>query len=338
MRVAYTDAMDARDVSDGQSFDTVVCLNVVEHVQDDLARCEISGTRLSEGGRAIILVPCGPGLYGTLDEVLGHFRRYTREQLVGVAEQAGFRVEQVLKFNRPGVLAWWLNGRILKRRTFGLGQIRMLNLLTPIFRLVDSWLPLPPLSLIAILRKECGRGSRGTSARARCIVTRVGESHRSFAPKDRTGRSVEEARIACVDFTKYEKLLRVHLSSHAAAEQSLGARRRRGLLRFCPIAAHRTPPGFHEGLAAGQRELSNGPHGRAGKHPCRTNTRQRAHLNNHFSVGPGDSVVSVSRCRARRAFLLYDRLGAQIPADGFSQPYRLAMAVGTADLRIFRRC
>jgi glycosyltransferase involved in cell wall biosynthesis len=159
MRVAYTDAMDGGTFPTGQSFDTVVSLNVVEHVQDDLEALRNVWNALSEGGRAIILVPFGPGLYGTLDEVLGHFRRYTREQLVSVAEQAGFRVEQVLKFNRPGVVAWWLNGRILHRRTFGLGQIRMLNILTPIFRLVDSWLPLPPLSIIAILRKECGRGT-----------------------------------------------------------------------------------------------------------------------------------------------------------------------------------
>jgi len=86
--------------------------------------------------------------------VLAHCRRYTRQQLVKVAQQAGFRVEKVLKFNRPGVLAWWLNGRVLRRRTFGLAQIRMLNLLTPMFRVLDSWLPLPPLSLIAILCKE----------------------------------------------------------------------------------------------------------------------------------------------------------------------------------------
>jgi glycosyltransferase involved in cell wall biosynthesis len=154
MRVAHTNAMDGATFPTGQSFDTVVCLNVVEHVEDDLGALRNIWNALSDGGRAVILVPCGPGLYGSLDEVLGHFRRYTREQLVGVAEQAGFRVEQVLKFNRPGVVAWWLNGRILHRRTFGLGQIRMLNVLTPIFRLLDSWLPLPPLSIIAILRKE----------------------------------------------------------------------------------------------------------------------------------------------------------------------------------------
>jgi glycosyltransferase involved in cell wall biosynthesis len=156
MRVTRTNAMDRESYPRGQSFDTVVCLNVIEHVEDDLQALRNIRDALEEGGRAIILVPFGPGLYGTLDEVLGHFRRYTGEQLVCVAEQAGFRVERVLKFNRPGVPAWWLNGRVLNRRTFGLGQIRLLNLLTPLFRLTDSWLPLPPLSIIAILRKESG--------------------------------------------------------------------------------------------------------------------------------------------------------------------------------------
>jgi len=157
MKVAYTNAVDPETFPSGQSFDTVVCLNVVEHIPDDVGALRNIWNALEDNGRAVILVPCGPGLYGSLDEVLGHCRRYTREQLVEVAQQAGFRVEQVLKFNRPGVVAWWLNGRILRRRTFGLGQIRMLNLLTPIFRLVDSWLPMPPLSIIAILRKDVGR-------------------------------------------------------------------------------------------------------------------------------------------------------------------------------------
>ena len=154
MRVAHTDAMDAATFPTGQQFDTVVCLNVVEHVQDDVAALRNIWNALEIGGRAVILVPCGPWLYGTLDEVLGHFRRYTEKQLRDVAEQAGFHVEQVLKFNRPGVPAWWLNGRILRRRTFGIAQIRILNFLTPLFRLVDRWLPLPPLSLIAVLRKR----------------------------------------------------------------------------------------------------------------------------------------------------------------------------------------
>jgi SAM-dependent methyltransferase len=171
MRVAYTNATEPGTFPTAQSFDTVVCLNVVEHVPDDLAVLQNIRSVLVEGGRAIILVPCGPWLYGTLDEVLGHCRRYTSEQLVAVATKAGFEVETVLKFNRPGVPAWWLNGRVLQRRTFGLGQIRFLNLMTPLFRLVDPWLPSPPLSIIAILRKDDSTGSRATPAQSNVPAT-----------------------------------------------------------------------------------------------------------------------------------------------------------------------
>jgi glycosyltransferase involved in cell wall biosynthesis len=157
MGVAHTDAAAGESFPAGQSFDTVVCLNVVEHLEDDVGALRNIWKVLDDGGRAIILVPCGPKLYGSLDEVLGHCRRYTVEQLVDVSQRAGFRVEQVLKFNRAGVVGWWLNGKILHRRKFGLAQIRLLNFLTPSFRLVDSWLPLPPLSIIAILKKDASQ-------------------------------------------------------------------------------------------------------------------------------------------------------------------------------------
>ena len=154
MRIGYTDAMNPDSFPAGPNFDTVVCLNVIEHIQDDVGALRNILNVLDDGGRALILVPYGPKLFGSLDEVLGHCRRYTERQLVEVAQRAGFCVERVLRFNRAGVPAWWLNGRILRRKTFGLGQIALLNFLTPILRFLDSWLPLPPLSLIAILRKE----------------------------------------------------------------------------------------------------------------------------------------------------------------------------------------
>jgi SAM-dependent methyltransferase len=146
------------DVTRGDSFpsvpggfDTVVCLNVVEHVEDDLGALGNLRRVLAPGGRAIVLVPRGPGLFGTLDEILGHRRRYTEASLRRVALDAGFEVKALLPFNRVGTPAWWLNGRVLRRRHFGLAQIVALNLLTPIFRRVDRALPFPPLSLVAIL-------------------------------------------------------------------------------------------------------------------------------------------------------------------------------------------
>lgn len=147
------------DVTRGESFpaipggfDTIVCLNVIEHVDDDLGALENIRRALSPDGRAIILVPQGPGLFGTLDEVLGHRRRYTETSLRQVAKAAGFEVGEMIRFNRVGSPAWWLNGKVLRRRHFGLAQIAALNLLTPLFRLVDRALPFPALSLIAVLR------------------------------------------------------------------------------------------------------------------------------------------------------------------------------------------
>jgi glycosyltransferase involved in cell wall biosynthesis len=153
MRVGFTDAEKARSYPAGQKFDTVICLNVVEHLEDDRGALLNIRSVLDPGGRAIILVPCGPGLYGTLDNVLGHRRRYTRQSLKELVVRAEFELETMLEFNRVGVVAWWLNGRVLRRRVFGLWQVRFLNALTPIFRAIDKVLPLPPLSLIAIIRK-----------------------------------------------------------------------------------------------------------------------------------------------------------------------------------------
>jgi glycosyltransferase involved in cell wall biosynthesis len=162
LQVGYTNGMAGDSFPEGQAFDTVVCLNVVEHLSDDLGALRNIYNALEEQGRAIILVPNGPNLFGSLDEILGHCRRYTPDELISVGQQAGFRLEKLLKFNRTGVPAWWLNGKILRRTTFGMVQIRVLNLLTPIFRRVDRFLPLPPLSIIAIFRKE-GSASKPAS-------------------------------------------------------------------------------------------------------------------------------------------------------------------------------
>ena len=145
-------------------FDTVICLNVIEHVQGDKESLMNIRSVLQDGGRAIVLVPQGQWNFGTLDEVLGHFRRYSEEGLRKLAGECGFEVKEVLQFNRVGTIAWFLNGKILRRRTFGLGQILMLNALTPILRRIDRLLPVAPLSLIAVLERKPLTASAQTAA------------------------------------------------------------------------------------------------------------------------------------------------------------------------------
>src|SRR5215472_1012314 len=153
LQVGYTDA-SAGETYPKAEFDTVICLNVVEHLEDDVKALRNICGSLEKEGRAIIQIPSGPGLYGTLDKVLGHYRRYTRDQLVEACARAGFRVEKVLKFNRIGSPGWWWNGKVLKKTTFGFWQIKLLNTLIPFVRPIDRFLPLPHLSWIVILRVD----------------------------------------------------------------------------------------------------------------------------------------------------------------------------------------
>jgi SAM-dependent methyltransferase len=146
-----------------EGFDTVVCLNVIEHIEDDVEAMANIRRVLAPNGRAIVLVPQGPWNYGSVDRSLGHCRRYTEASLTELARKSGFRVERVQRFNRLGSLPWFVNGRVLRRDTVGLFQVRMLNLLTPLMRMLDAALPLPALSLIAVLTASEPGGSPGTS-------------------------------------------------------------------------------------------------------------------------------------------------------------------------------
>ncbi len=159
LQVSATDGTRLDSFPAERNFDTVICLNVLEHLEDDRGALQNMHAALAPGGRAIVLVPQGDWLFGSLDTVLGHRRRYTAARLVALGREAGFELEQLIPFNRCGSLAWWLNGRLLGRRTFPLVQIKLLNLLAPLLERLDHWLPLPPLSLIAIFRKPLMAGS-----------------------------------------------------------------------------------------------------------------------------------------------------------------------------------
>ena len=104
------------------------------------------------GGVAIILVPQDQKAYGTLDEVLGHYRRYSEAQLRARMEEAGFRVERMLHFNRVTRPGWRINGQVLRRRSFSRFQLRVFDALVPVWRRIDRWFPWAAVSVIAIGR------------------------------------------------------------------------------------------------------------------------------------------------------------------------------------------
>lgn len=134
--------------------DTVVCLNVLEHILDDRRALETFHEILRPGGRLVLFVPALPALYGTLDRGLDHHRRYERRALRETLKEIGFGIQVDCYMNLPGIFGWYLNSRILKRNLLPEGQLALYNKLVPVFRLVDRLLG-PPIgqSLLFVCRK-----------------------------------------------------------------------------------------------------------------------------------------------------------------------------------------
>jgi SAM-dependent methyltransferase len=122
--------------------DTVVAFNVLEHIADDVGALRSIARMLRPGGRAVILVPAMPALFGTLDQELGHQRRYTRTSLTQRFNIAGFHVQHAFYFNLLGVLGWWINARLRRRPRIPREQLRNFERLVPVLRIEDH-LPLP---------------------------------------------------------------------------------------------------------------------------------------------------------------------------------------------------
>jgi SAM-dependent methyltransferase len=122
--------------------DTVVALNVVEHIEDDIGALETMREILVANGRIVILVPALQSIYGEMDKELGHWRRYSKRTLADRFRRAGFRVEKLAWFNRVGVAGWWFNGRVRKVPRIPLDQLKRFDRLVPWLRM-ERFLPLP---------------------------------------------------------------------------------------------------------------------------------------------------------------------------------------------------
>lgn len=92
------------DVAKGHwagAFDTVLAMEVLEHIEDDVAALESWASWLRPGGRLVLSVPAHPRLWNASDVWAGHFRRYTRDGLKQVVETAGFQVEHIECYGFP---------------------------------------------------------------------------------------------------------------------------------------------------------------------------------------------------------------------------------------------
>jgi len=132
---------------------TVVCLNVLEHIEDDAGTLANFFEILLPGGSVVLIVPALARLYGTLDEHLRHFRRYEKEELAEKVRAAGFTIEDCRFLNRPGIVGWYVNGKILRRRVLPSGQLAAFRLMLPLLRREETSPPPTGMSLLVVGRK-----------------------------------------------------------------------------------------------------------------------------------------------------------------------------------------
>lgn len=151
LRVLHLDAADEKGFADlEEQFDTVLMINLLEHLSTPQQAMRNACSALAVGGRAIVLTPHHEALYGSLDRALGHRRRYSKDQLRECMEEAGLAVETIFDFNRTSAPAWHLNGKLLKKNHVSRIQIKALELMMPLIRKIDRLWPWEGISLIAI--------------------------------------------------------------------------------------------------------------------------------------------------------------------------------------------
>lgn len=120
-----------------ERLDTIVALNVLEHIEDDLGTLRSAHDMLVPGGRLVLLVPALPVLHGTLDRELGHYRRYTRGSLGETIRRAGFSLQHLRFFNLVGSFGWFVVARMQRKRVIPAASLRAFEHLVPALRLED---------------------------------------------------------------------------------------------------------------------------------------------------------------------------------------------------------
>lgn len=134
-----SDIIASEDSVQTNTFDTALMVNVLEHVEDDVAVLRELHDLLKPGGKLFVFVPAMPVLYGSVDERVGHLRRYTRDTLQRVIEAGGFRIDRSEYFDWLGALPWFVSGRMLRQSIVSPASLRAYDRFAiPVCRMVDE--------------------------------------------------------------------------------------------------------------------------------------------------------------------------------------------------------
>jgi SAM-dependent methyltransferase len=126
-----------RDLALDELFDTILYIDVLEHIEDDSGEMRLALRHLAPGGKIVVLSPAQPGLYTEFDRALGHYRRYTRASL-RACTPAGARLVTLFALDSFGLLASVANKLLLHQSMPTAKQIAFWDgCLVPVSRFTD---------------------------------------------------------------------------------------------------------------------------------------------------------------------------------------------------------
>ena len=136
--------------------DSAIALNVIEHIEDDVAALNNMYSLLERNSRFVVLVPAHKFLYNCLDESLGHYRRYTKQEIIQKVSRTKFKINKIFYFNFISIFGWYLNGNILKKTIINNNNMKFLNALVPGLKVFEKNILRNKigLSLVAVLEKQ----------------------------------------------------------------------------------------------------------------------------------------------------------------------------------------
>lgn len=119
--------------------DSIIYVNVMEHIADDAAELDIVRRTLPDGGRLFLFVPALGWLYGSFDKQIGHYRRYKKAELEEKCRRAGFHVMKSGYFDFAGILPWWVKYRLLRSQTMEAGAVKFYDrFVVPVIRVAEA--------------------------------------------------------------------------------------------------------------------------------------------------------------------------------------------------------
>ncbi|HKY98846.1 MAG TPA: class I SAM-dependent methyltransferase [Gemmatimonadaceae bacterium] len=136
--------------------DAIVAVNVLEHIEDHELFLKEAHSAINPGGALLLFVPALPAIFGTLDKAFEHYRRYTRRSLREVIAAAGWSPKRVSYMNFPGIAAWFMAGRVMKKTSIAVNEAKTYDrLVVPILSRVETMIE-PPIgsNLVAIATKS----------------------------------------------------------------------------------------------------------------------------------------------------------------------------------------